>query len=352
LSDLHFGAGNIAHRFDQKAVARSILRDIETNGPKNPNFVFVTGDIAYSAKPAQYKDAGLWFDQIAKMLNMERERIRLVPGNHDIDRSKAAKLLVSDIHARVRSNPEDLDERLSDEDARKQLALKLEAYAAFAKKFGVATRRRGQLDIDWTESQRIEPYGYPIRLIGLSSVWCSDASDGRESAHASEPFVPNMVLGPGQIRSKIDETTDEELLFLLTHHPPEWYHRVSVETLASALSRKTHIHLCGHVHDASARAVKRFGASLRSVRCVAGAAHGSPSEKDHGYSWGALRWNSLRARWEVGWAPRVYRADPEGMYQMSYPLDAQGYAWEEIDLAWANPNPPHALPHTPSSSMR
>src|SRR4029078_6301530 len=135
--------------------------------------------------------------------------------------------------------------------------------AAFAKKYGAASRRRGQLGIDWSESQRIEPYGYAIRLVGLSTVWCSDASDGREAVHIPEPFVPNMVLGPAQIRSKIDGTPDEELLFLLTHHPPEWYHRVSVDVLASVLSRKTHIHLCGHVHDPSARAVKRFGASLR-----------------------------------------------------------------------------------------
>ena len=352
LSDLHFGAGNVAHRFDQKAVTRSILRDIETNAPKNPNFIFVTGDIAFSAKPAQYKEASNWFDELAKTLRIERERIRLVPGNHDVDRSKAAKVLVSDIHARVRSNPPDLDERLADEDARKALAQKLEPYAAFAKKYGPASRRRGALEIDWAEAQRIDPYGYPIRLVGLSSVWVSDASDGCKALHIPEPFVPNMVLGPGQIRSKLDGTAADELLFLLTHHPPEWYHQLSAETLSSSLSRKTHVHLCGHVHDASARAMKRFGASLRSVRCVAGAAHGSPSERDHGYAWGALRWNSRRARWEVGWAPRVYRSDPEGMYPMSYPLDSFGYAWEEIDLPWSPPPVPNALPHPPSSSMR
>lgn len=352
LSDLHFGAGNVAHRFDQKAVARAILRDIEANGPKSPNFVFVTGDIAFSAKPAQYKDASLWFDELAKVLGIERERVRLVPGNHDVDRAKAAKLLVSDIHARVRTNPEDLDERLGDDDARRALSQKLEAYATFAKKYGSSAKRRGTTEIDWVESLRLEPQGYPIRLVGLSSVWCSDASDGREAPHIPEPFVPNMVLGPAQIRSKIDGMPDDELLFLLTHHPPEWYHRLSVDTLSSVLSRKTHVHLCGHVHDASARAVKRFGASLRAVRCVAGAAHGSPSERDHGYAWGALRWNSMRARWEVGWAPRVYRPDPEGMYPMAYPLDSGGYAWEEIDLAWSAPALPLGIPKAPSSSMR
>jgi len=352
LSGLHSGSGKTAHRFDQKAVARAILRDIETNGPKNPNYVFVTGDIAYSAKPAQYKDATAWFDELARALGIERDRIRLVPGNHDVDRSKASKLLVSDIHARVRSNPEDLDERLGDEDARKILAQKLEAYAAFAKKYGSTVRRRGQSEMDWADAMRIEPYGYPIRLVGLSTVWCSDSSDGREAPHAPEPFVPNMVLGPAQMRSKIDGTSDDELLFLLTHHPPEWYHRVSVDVLASALSRKTHIHLCGHVHDASARAVKRFGASLRAVRCIAGAGHGGPSERDHGYAWGALRWNALRARWEVGWAPRVYRADLDGMYPMAYPLDPTGYAGEEIDLAWSPAPPPNAMPNPSSSSLR
>lgn len=352
LSDLHFGAGSIAHRFDQKAVARSILRDIEANAPKNPHFVFVTGDIAFSAKPAQYKEATAWFDELAKTLNIERERIRLVPGNHDVDRSKAAKLLLSAVHTQVRTNPEVLDEHLADDDARKTLMQKLDAYMAFAKKYGVAGRRRGGVDLDWSDTFRIEPRGYLVRMVGLSSVWCSDASDGRESAHVPEPFVPNMVLGPGQIRSKIDGTPDEELLFLLTHHPPEWYHRLSVDTLSSALSRKTHVHLCGHVHDASARAVKRFGASLRAVRCVAGAAHGSPSERDHGYAWGALRWNSQRSRWEVGWAPRVYRPDPEGMYPMAYPLDSTGYAWEEIDLAWTPPALPHSIPNAASSSLR
>lgn len=338
LSDLHFGAGSISHRFDQKAVMRAIARDLAQNGPRNPDVLFVTGDIAFSAQPSQYEDAKAWLEQIAKAAGVSPERVRMVPGNHDVDRRVAADGVIQDIHRRLRTTPDVLDERLADRTARKLLEKKLTAYRMFTQEFSEAHRELAKQGFDWSEQLPADASQLRrVRIVGLSSVWVSDEIDGRESRERAT-FVRNMILGPGQIQRMLGQVADDELLFVLTHHPPEWMHPRSAEALARALARPAHIHLCGHVHAADAGMSRRFGATGRSVRYVAGAAHGDPSEETkHGYAWGAVRWNPREQRWEVGWAPRVYVPEHDEMFQMPGPYNDDGFAWEEIDLKWTPP---------------
>jgi hypothetical protein len=101
--------------------------------------------------------------------------------------------------------------------------------------------------------------------------------------------------------------------------------------------RAPHIHLCGHVHNAKASALRSFGTSRDSLRIVAGASHGEDSEQ-HAYAWGALRWSD-KSGWEIGWAPRIIvkgrRVRPDSL---RYNLDADGYAWEPLkELKWPVP---------------
>lgn len=337
VSDLHFGAGDIAHRFDQRAVTAAIVRDVRkrrAGGVPAPDFVFVTGDIAFSAEPQQYREAGAWLEELAAAAGVGIDQIRMVPGNHDVNRAAAAKPTVSHTHAGVRQRPLTLDSALADDDSRAALSQKLKSYSAFCKRFLPRGQRGAKTVLDWVEQRQMGPMRAPVRIVGLSSVWCSDSTDGRESPDKPEPFVPNIVLGRGQILERVLAAKEDELVFVLTHHPPEWYHPTSAEEFTRALSRLSHLHLCGHVHTPSASALKRFAGTARSVRSVAGAAHGDPTERQHGYAWGAIRWNANESKWEVGWAPRVYITDPEGMVNLPYPLDRDGYAWEPMDLPW------------------
>ena len=86
LSDFHFQA---LERWDRRAILKALL--IHATELKNrelmPDFVFITGDVAWSGKRQEYEQAERFFTQLAESLGLEpRDHFFLVPGNHDVDR--------------------------------------------------------------------------------------------------------------------------------------------------------------------------------------------------------------------------------------------------------------------------
>jgi 3',5'-cyclic AMP phosphodiesterase CpdA len=88
LSDLHFRA---THAYDENIVLQALLRDvtdrIQQDGLR-PDFVAVSGDIAFSGQPAEYELARRFFDDLLATTGLGKDRLFLVPGNHDVDRSR------------------------------------------------------------------------------------------------------------------------------------------------------------------------------------------------------------------------------------------------------------------------
>ena len=86
LSDFHFKA---LERWERRKTLQALLRHVENlrdNGLR-PDFVFVTGDVAFSGQRKEYDQAVLFFAKLAETLELEpRERFFFVPGNHDVDR--------------------------------------------------------------------------------------------------------------------------------------------------------------------------------------------------------------------------------------------------------------------------
>ena len=295
----------------------------------------MTGDIAFSAKPGEYAEAMTWLEKTVEAARVGMERVRLVPGNHDVDRALAGKLLVRAAHGAARRGEIELDKYLEDPEARGAIAEKLGEFQKFAGslKGHPAPIANG---VNWVERIAAKPGGHgAFRIAGLSTVWISDEHDGNKE----DPFVPNMLLALGPIDATCGDATDAEVVLVLSHHPPEWIQKDASVLLSRELARVSHIHLCGHVHDAGAGAVKRFGRAGRAVRYVAGAAHGDPSESaKHGYAWGAIRHEPSRG-WQAGWAPRVYVVEHGEMRPDAArnQLEADGFAWEDIDCRWPAP---------------
>jgi hypothetical protein len=335
LSDLHFGAGKEERRLDRKRVTRAIELDIRRKAPKSVDRIFVTGDIAFSARREEYEQAKGWFEEVARAAGVSVERLRLVPGNHDIDRQLAQKPLSRCAHRAVREKWADLDDLLADTDARAALGEKLAAYRSFVEGGLFGHPRPLDNGIDWMETiPEVAGARGPIRIAGLSTVWVSDADDGNRE----DPFVPNLSLGLGPLDHACGRASEGELVFVLTHHPPSWLLDAGAQALDRALARIPHVHLCGHVHRADASQQKRFGRAGRSVRYVAGAAHGDASE-EYGYAWGAVRWDPSASSWQMGWGPRTYEPSRDEMRVDStrHDLDADGFAWETIECSWPAP---------------
>lgn len=329
VSDIHVGHAAHSDRFDQAAVCDALIRDAR----KAPSVdaVLVTGDITYQAKRSEYAQAADFFRKLSDAAEVDLARFFVVPGNHDVDRGVADANGMDAVQEVVRNAPAKLDDYLAD-GTRTELRKKLESYEAFVQAH-LPNHPRGNVDLlDWVQLLDRGAGEPRLRLVGLSTVWVSNGCDGRR-AHDDKTFVPNMAISKGQLDAALRNAEDDEIVLVLSHHPPEWMLDECRTEFERYLERRRHIHLCGHVHEKAAGGRRQLGRPGAPLRFVAGAtheAHRSGYRSEYGYAWGGIREN--RGRWEVGWAPRVYvpRRDEMRADRTGYDLDAGGFAWEPV----------------------
>jgi predicted MPP superfamily phosphohydrolase len=132
LSDLHFKE---TERWDRRATLQALLRKMEELKGQGlvPDLVFVTGDIANSGKRKEYDQAQLFFAELTQTLGLTpHEHWFLVPGNHDVDRTKIGrpdKAILADLLSETA-----VEETLADSGAMKLWGRRLEEFYAFTER--------------------------------------------------------------------------------------------------------------------------------------------------------------------------------------------------------------------------
>lgn len=272
VSDLHFGhKKELRLRIDQELTSQEIVNDAKRMLAKlgRPDFIFVTGDVAFKADAAsEYPAATKWLNDLVSSVGSSADKVFIVPGNHDVDRGKVKENYTSQAaHEKLRKIPEDVDVFLGDSGQMANIWSKLEAYAEFAEPFGasVLTAERPF----WSE--KIDTKLGKVILVGLNTCILSyDDDDTKE----------NLALGKKHLRI-IQENSQDGLLFVLQHHPPDWLS--DGHTFEAVLPKLPHILLTGHEHQQNAYLVSPLSGGLL-LRFAAGAGHVKPPAR-HGYSW-------------------------------------------------------------------
>lgn len=220
ISDIHFRAPNCVNpdldpdrpyrtRMVQDARAR-----IATLGPVGA--ILVGGDIAFKGDPQEYAAAFAWFEELAEACGCSIERVFVIPGNHDVDRSLIARspstrnaqqaIQQAAPHHRER----ELRTQFTDPDTGRALLMPLAAYNDFAKLFNCQVYPPERLY--WKQDLQLAG-GVHLRIYGLTSTLLSGAvgqDDTRDSLYLS-PL--QTVLDP----------IDDVVNLVLCHHPPDWF---------------------------------------------------------------------------------------------------------------------------------
>lgn len=318
LSDLHFGAGSMSWRHDHEQVMASLVRDLERDR-FSAHRVFVTGDVAFSGTAEQYELARKALRRVASAVELSLASVRVVPGNHDVDRATAHTPLLAALHHHARALPVALDALLAEPRSRALLLEKLALFRAF-----VASLDGHPPELDWRE--RLVVDGARVDIWGLNSVWVSDGNDGCDARGA---FSANLILGKTQYRELARDALPAEFNVVMTHHPLEWISSPHGRWLRSAFASAPSLHLCGHVHQQAGTAAVQLGKPSNSVTLVAGASHAEQDESaGHSYSRCILR-RLATGHWALGWSPRAYDAERDEFRidRRGYDLDVEGYAW-------------------------
>lgn len=299
LADIQAGHGDPGHRLVLDAL-RGDIAAWGSWGLPAPGAVFVTGDIAFSGGARdrnEYAVARTWLGEVAGSVGLGPDRVFVVPGNHDVDRTadhdKATVRLVQSL----RAGSESLDDILHDPEDRRRLGARIGSYLAFAEGFAPAclgSRAEGDDGLFWMH--RFDASGgLRVRLVGLDTALLAadDADRGR------------LRLGTAQISRGLSDPSIErygEIVIALGHHPLDGGWLADEKEAAAWLRNYAHVHLHGQVHEAESEAA-RSGAGGGLVRIGAGG-------RASGYSFAAVvaTESGLRLRiWPRAWSDRTKR---------------------------------------------
>ncbi|MBX3157102.1 MAG: metallophosphoesterase [Deltaproteobacteria bacterium] len=243
ISDIHLREETA---WAQDIVLSAMLDDISRRYKAvPPDLIFITGDIAFSGKPKEYDRAEEFVRKLGSILGLELDRIFLVPGNHDIDRSLEEDAFAG-AQGRLLTLTE-VDRFFSNPGRRKTLFGRQRAFRDFI------NRLRGgspvYSDTSYCHHQIVKVGAVRVRVLLIDSTWLAEGGDKDAS---------NILVGERQILDfKSAVSSDgETLTFALMHHPFSWLREFEQSVIENAVSEEADICLRGHVHVADQRATE------------------------------------------------------------------------------------------------
>lgn len=326
LSDIHFREPECLEPdtdVDKPTRTRLLADVVGLCREKHVDAILVGGDIAFKAHPDEFTTATTWLKDLADRTGCRQDRIYVVPGNHDVDRSvcrnsRAVANAQSAIAGASRENMDaELRAQLRDADAGPALFKPLAAYNAFASPFAGYVSPSKPF---WTSNlDDVLGGGVTLRLHGLTSTLISGLG-GRDDAPG------RLYLSPMQ--TVLDPEADI-LNLVMSHHPPQWF--VDHDEVEDAVNDKAPLQFFGHAHR------QRCTQTPSYVRFCAGALHPERNEREYrpGYNLidleviGEDRLRIVRVRAHV----RQWQRNPDRFIAVQSP---QGHDFWESDILFPN----------------
>jgi predicted phosphodiesterase len=232
FSDIHFSSQPAGQRIVHDDVREQVLADLVSMGRPAADVIVVAGDIAYSGKREEYRQAAEWLERVRALCGCHPGAILTVPGNHDVDRSRI-KISTKLIHRSLRTSgvPQAEAELVALADAGDPCLIdKLAEYQNFAASYGCFFNKPSQPS--WSRSFSLGPQR-TLGLIGLATVQVCDDDDAKEAMLlGSHQYIIPRVAGVEQM--------------VVMHHPLEWLRDRQKAT--QYLSSRARILIVGHEH--------------------------------------------------------------------------------------------------------
>ncbi len=282
LSDLHARVGLRGEPWHGRRMLgpawEENLEALLEDGPFD--LVCFTGDAADQGKAEELEETGEFLLALMDRLQLERDRLFVVPGNHDIDRSvhpdawaglREAAWAVDDLEL-ARWLAGGVTPRGVEPAWRGEVIARQAAYRAWVRD-GLG---RGELDPAAGPHGllgyrvRLERRGLPVHVIGLDTAWLS--GDDHDAARLWVTDAQLMSLLTDEHGAPLDG-----LRLVLQHHPLE--ELADGRRIRSLLAERADLVLRGHLHESELSIWADASQSLRQL------AAGCLYESDRGDNW-------------------------------------------------------------------
>ena len=248
LSDFHLKSND---KWSQDVVLRSLLTDISNRFSDDTplDFIFITGDLAYSGKHQEYLIVEDFLHQLLRETRVSHDRLLMVPGNHDINRNlepdafMGAKIILK--------NSIEVDKFFEDEGRRRTLFHRQAAFREFANRLSEEDRYSGS---SHQHSVQFNLQGLNISVLLVDSSWLSEG--GESDSHS-------ILVGERQLIDLSLTLPKPALAIALMHHPLDWLAPFEQAAIKNLLTDHCHLLFRGHVHEDSIETISSSGNHIK-----------------------------------------------------------------------------------------
>ncbi|MFH4943124.1 metallophosphoesterase [Enterobacter hormaechei] len=237
LSDIHFGQERDDRVHIHGDVKQQLIVDardvISKIAGGSADGILVTGDIAQSGQWSEYEEAARWLDELASNIGVGIHCVQMVPGNHDLDRSKlsfAGQQILD--HIREGGAPE-YEAILNNPTDRAALFARFEDYDRFSFGYNCPLNSEGTYASDMEIS--LAP-GRTIRFIRLNSSLLCHGKERDEH--------PELMIGARQFTIPREDGVEN---IILVHHPLSWYK--DQKQVRDYIRSRARVFISGHEHN-------------------------------------------------------------------------------------------------------
>jgi len=248
LSDLHVGGPQLG---DQPKIVGGVLKDVAGQHRERPiDLVVFSGDLSWNGKEQEFALAREWLlDPLMELLQLDAERVVLVPGNHDVDRDLVDQYAEKGWSDATQTR-EGANALMDDGTAFARATARLEAWEQFAGAFydGAGVSAATTL----ARIHRIDIKGMTLGVAALNSAWraSSDADKSR------------LLIGERQLVPALAAIEDLDLPFVAVHHPLDWLASFDHDVARAEFASRGVMVLCGHEHISDPVSMRTAGGTV------------------------------------------------------------------------------------------
>jgi formylglycine-generating enzyme required for sulfatase activity/predicted phosphodiesterase/energy-coupling factor transporter ATP-binding protein EcfA2 len=242
--------------YSQEVILRSLVSSVKHFRAEGhvPDLIFATGDIAQFGKAKEYEVATKFFDDLLDAAGLNRDRLFIVPGNHDVDR-KAGKFL-----ARTLESKDDADEYFDTDKPYPHLTLKFHAFSEWYNDY-FKTIRSFPTNTTCSPVEIVTINGIRLAVLPLNSaLFCIGEDDHQK-----------LFIGSRCLDEAKRQLAAAELTIALIHHPLNWLSQVERRNIKAALGESVDLLLHGHCHEIDAESIASVNGGY--LKLAAGAAY-------------------------------------------------------------------------------
>jgi len=325
LSDLHIRSSD---EYNRNIVLQAFLKDLKEQIAEKQlqlDFALITGDIAFSGVADEYSMVRQFWDDLIETTNLSKERLFVIPGNHDVNRksiTRGAASIVNDLNTRDAVN-----EFLDIEEDKTLVFRKFQHYAEFVNDYF-----EGHISFNDEQYFYVKPLELSdkrIAIFGLNSSWASGSHKEADGGKVNDKKY--LLLGERQVRDALEAAIDVDIRIAALHHPFDLLKEFDQNDVEPLLKQNCDFILHGHLHRAGI--LQPMDPDSKTTVIAAGACYESRDYPN--------MYNFVRLNFETGkgtiylrrysdeqggfWTKDVmtYRNVPDGEYVFDLPVERQ-----------------------------